>query len=62
MITAMTGTLLGAWQGAEALADQMRPWTAAIERRDELDALADSLVDTAMDLADAVPPPVSLFD
>jgi ADP-ribosylglycohydrolase len=60
-IGAMTGTLAGAWLGADRIRADLPSWWAIIERRDELLALADELVDTALDLSGSEPPPHSLL-
>ena len=58
-IGAMTGNLVGAWVGADRLLAGLPNWWAAVERLDELAALADVLLDASADLAESQEPPLS---
>jgi len=60
-IGAMTGSLVGAWVGADQLREELPQWWAAVERLDELLALSDVLVDTSADLAEGEEPPLTLL-
>lgn len=60
-IGAMTGTLAGAWLGAERLREQVPEWWARVERRDELREVADRLMGKSADLAEREEPPVTPF-
>jgi len=55
-IASMAGNLVGAWVGARRLEAEEPRWWAEIEDRDRLIALADDLLDTALDVADDATP------
>lgn len=56
-IGAMTGTLLGAWLGADRFRRDIPQWVDLTPRRTDLVELANGLVDTALDTADRERPP-----
>lgn len=56
-IGAMTGALLGAWLGADRFRREVPHLVEQMPKRTELVALADALVDTALDTADRQQPP-----
>lgn len=58
-IGSLAGALSGAWLGGHRLSSEVPRWWEAVERRQELLDLADSLLDTALDVADAQPPATS---
>jgi ADP-ribosylglycohydrolase len=58
-IGSITGNLVGAWAGADRLRDELPRWWTAVERLEELLALADLLVDASADLAEGEEPPLS---
>ena len=46
-IGSITGNLVGAWVGADRLRDELPRWWVAVERLEELLALADHLLDAS---------------
>lgn len=59
LIATMTGSLVGAWLGAQTLESEVPDWMAAVPDRRSIATLAENLMDVGADLAEGEPPPLS---